>query len=660
MQPTPALQLLGSPGLKIPGRPPAELPAKAYALAALLLLRFAGRAARGVLTSTLWEDAPATRAMADMRQLVARVRAAEREVGRSVFAITRSAIALSAGDLEIDLARLLAVKSIGNEAELNDVIALYRGPLLEGLNGVGVQLDRLVDEERRRIGAHVSDLVLAGAARVGGEPGLEALRHLSKFAPYDEVVCRHLIAALAAEGRHPDVAAAYHDFRSRLRDDLQRQPSAETEELVLRLKRQLAEPTVRSTSRERANPGTEGALPPATSAHPAIIVPRLVVLNPTRTPAAGSAAAFVPWVSALMEDVTIGLCRLRSVAMIAPHSAWQFSKPNVIESVKSYGIDYLLETQVGEDPMDASAARLSVKLVHTETRHIAWADKFRLRKNEAPERHRDLTNWIVRTLADAVEQAELLRHSEMRDPTAYGLYLRGRQHLRALDLPNLRRARKLFAAAIEQAPRFSLPYSSMARTYVFEWLLRAQGNKELLEKAMRLSEQAVALDPFNGDGHRALGRVALYLGDLDASLLCFERAEQYAPHHADLLADYADALMHNSDASKAGDRIELALNLNPLPPDEYLWTAGGVNFFLGRFEEALSRLERMKNQDPALKLLAACAARAGNKAAARRFKERALAINPDFDVEGWIGKLPQRDPRHRKEYADALKAAGFH
>jgi DNA-binding SARP family transcriptional activator/TolB-like protein len=653
----PVLQLLGRPTLAIPGKAAAELPAKAYVLATLLLLRFSGKAPRAVLTSLLWEDAAAARGLADMRQLVARIRAVQQSAGITLFTISRSSVTLNVVGIESDLARLLAISKIDAAASLSEAQALHRGPLLDGLTGLGGKLDRIIHEERQRVDTHFREIMLAGAAQVGGASGLDALRYLTQIAPHDDLVLRRLIAAFAAVDLHHEVDAAYQTFRARLRDDLQRQPSADAEELFLRLKRQTVEPKARGVERGRID--AENDAPHWPAAAP-IVVPRLAILSPSRAPAAGAAAPFLPWVAALLEDVTIGLCRLRSLAMIAPHSAWQFAKTNVTESVKPYGVDYVLETQVGEDPTEAGAARLSVKLVHTATRRIVWAEKYRLRVGEAPERYRDLTNWIVRTLGDAIEQAELVRHGEARDPTAYGLYLRGRQHLRALDLPNLRRARKLFAAAIEEAPQFSLPYSGMARTFVFEWILRQQGDKELLAEAKRLSERAVALDPFDGDGHRELGRAALYNGDLDASLTGFERAEQYAPHHADLLADYADALMHNSKAEKAGRRIDTALELNPLPPDDYLWIAGGISFFLGRYDEAIARLKRMQNQDPALKLLAACAARAGDKPSARRFKERALAINPDFIVDDWIGTLPQRDQRHRTDYADALKAAGFH
>jgi len=656
----PQLQLLGRPRLALAGGRPAEgLPDKAFVLAAMLMLGPSGPISREVLTSRLWEDAGRPNALTNMRQLVARIRHIETELHTSLFEVSRTTIAVAEAAAS-DLATLSRLEPIGTAARLDEVVALYRGDLLEGLEGLGLELTRWIDTQRKGLRDRFIAETLAGADRVGGPAAVRALKRLSEIAPHDEAVCRALLRALMALGDTQGTARVYNEMRSRLRDDLHIQPAAETDELFLNLMRQASEPHARPAASVKKAQAEAAPVEP-NKLRDATGIPRLAILMPAKAPLGAVGVRATALAAALMEDVTIGLCRLRSVAMIAPHSAWQFSRTNFIDAVKPYGIDYVLETQVGDDPAGGEGAlRLAVKLVHTATRQIPWAEKYSLKVGDVAERYRDLSNWIVRTLGDAVEQAELVKHGALRDPDAYGLYLNGRQNMRVLDLPSLRRARKMFSAAVDRTPNFSLAHSGIARTLVLEWILRAQGNRELLEEARRAAQQAVALDPFDGDAHRELGRAALFLGDLDGSLHGFERAEQYAPHHADMLAEYADTLMHNSETVEAKARIDAALGLNPLPPDEYLWSAGGVNFFLGKYEEALGHLERMKNLDPALKLMAACAIRAGDKSAARKYRDRALELNPDFDVETWINKLPQRDPRHRKDYADALKAAGFH
>jgi DNA-binding SARP family transcriptional activator/tetratricopeptide (TPR) repeat protein len=659
----PQLLLFGPPKLVSDNAEIAKMfPAKTYLLAALLLLRVPRTASRQSIATLLWEDAPHTVGLANSRRLLARIREGEASLGWELFSISHDSIGLRDNGEWTDVARFLSERPPASKAELDALFALYRGPLLEGVTGIGIDLGKWLDAERDKLQRRLLDLGLRGGRGVGGAEAVYTLERLSQLAPYSDEVCQDLMTAFAGGGHSQDVVRTFQKFRSAMRDDLQRQPAAETEALFLRLTRQRIEPRTeaRPAAAEALHRHREGDMSQPQASPNVVRIPRMAILMPVLSQGAAPASEVLPMASALLEDVTIGLCRLRSVAMIAPHSAWQFSKPGTLEAIRPFGIDYVLETHVGGHRLKGQPAGLAVKLIHAGTRRIVWAEKYSLAEAEAPERYRNLTNWIVRTLADAVEQAELVNHSIVRDPGAYGLYLNGRQHMRGLDLPSIRRARKLFTAAIEAAPGFSLPYSAVARTLVFEWVLRAQNNRELLEEARRMALRAIELDPFDGDGHRELGRAALYLGELDTSLRDFEDAEQYAPHHADLLADYADALMHNSDAGGAKRRIDAALELNPLPPDDYLWTVGGVNFFTGNYEQALTSLQRMKNTDPALRLMAACAVRAGDKGQARKLRERALALNPDFTIESWISTLPLRAEHHRNEYADALKAAGFH
>jgi uncharacterized protein HemY len=101
------------------------------------------------------------------------------------------------------------------------------------------------------------------------------------------------------------------------------------------------------------------------------------------------------------------------------------------------------------------------------------------------------------------------------------------------------------------------------------------------------------------------------------------------------------------------------MRLNPIPPDEYLWTLGGINFFRGRFEEALLNLGRMRNPEPAYRLMAAAAAMAGQMELARRYRLQALRLQPDFTTARWLSRVPQRDPSDVDLYIDALHKAGF-
>jgi tetratricopeptide (TPR) repeat protein len=190
-------------------------------------------------------------------------------------------------------------------------------------------------------------------------------------------------------------------------------------------------------------------------------------------------------------------------------------------------------------------------------------------------------------------------------------------------------------------------------------VLLGRSEPELLKEAEKIAKEAIDLDPFDASGYHELGRTVLFLHGPDASLEHHYAAERLAPHHADILVDSADTLLHNSDIDRAHARMELALNLNPIPPDEYRWTAGGIRFYRGDYDLGLQMLRGMRQPEPASRLMAACAAMAGDARAARQYREQALSLHPDFTITEWMRVMPQRAKEHQEKYVEALRLAGF-
>lgn len=81
-----------------------------------------------------------------------------------------------------------------------------------------------------------------------------------------------------------------------------------------------------------------------------LILPRLVLLPPTSKHAdAGLALA-----NALIEDVTIELCALRNISIVAPHTAGQIRRDSEKAAVVArHSIAYLLDTRLSEEGLFA-------------------------------------------------------------------------------------------------------------------------------------------------------------------------------------------------------------------------------------------------------------------------------------------------------------------
>ncbi|MDY6963167.1 MAG: hypothetical protein SV862_14870, partial [Pseudomonadota bacterium] len=130
-------------------------------------------------------------------------------------------------------------------------------------------------------------------------------------------------------------------------------------------------------------------------------------------------------------------------------------------------------------------------------------------------------------------------------------------------------------------------------------------------------------------------------------------------HYADVAADYADTLVHASEPRRALEKIEKAIDLNPLSPDVYLWTAAGASYCLGEYEQALSYINRMADSGLANRLSAASWAMLGNQRRAKAFVRKTRETNPDFNVDTWLAAVPIKEQWQKDHYRDGLRKAGF-
>jgi tetratricopeptide (TPR) repeat protein len=231
--------------------------------------------------------------------------------------------------------------------------------------------------------------------------------------------------------------------------------------------------------------------------------------------------------------------------------------------------------------------------------------------------------------------------------------------MRVLDLPSIRRARRAFKAAFSACSDFVPAISGLARSYQLEWLLLARGDSELLGEAARLAKRALEIDPDDARGHRELGICHAYAGRFDESLTALAAGEQRNPQHADLLNDFAEALVHACEPALALEKIGQAIDLNPLCPDQYWWAAAGANYQLERYAEAVSCMEHMQDQTPALRLLAASWGMLGNRERAAGYALLTKETHPDFRIDSYLSVVPFRDPRIIQRYKEGLRAAGF-
>ncbi|MDI5923271.1 peptide antibiotic resistance protein [Rhizobium leguminosarum] len=596
---------------------PVRYPIKGLLMMAHLYAGASHELSRYELAQFLWNDVEADLARLNLRKLLSRIRETDGGRAEMPFDFTATTVRLNtqvvSSDLDIfraggsPLERLNAIAELTQRGFIGNIKPATK--LIDAW--IRAQRDAQALQLRQALLDALPDAQKPGAARTISSAALQILER----DPKDEQV-RALLHRLSG-GSSLNESLPNGDDHARVQ--VKRSETGETPADI-----------------ERISP-----MP--------LILPRLVLLPPTSKHAdAGLALA-----NALIEDVTIELCALRNISIVAPHTAGQIRRDSEKAAVVArHSIAYLLDTRLSEEGLFA-------QLVYFPTDEIIWANRFAMTPDILPRQRRLIAQQLTMSVARELAENEEERLRFEANPEAYHAYLVGSSLMSKLTLPHIRRARKAFKQSLSHKADFSPSFTGLARTFTSEWLVTAQGNNELLHLAEQNALRAIERDPASAAGHRELGVTKLYLGDVDASVAALHLAEELSPHFADVIYSHADTLVHASRPGDALAKIKKAILLNPIAPDAYLWCAAGASFFLEQYEEAIAYVEAMKDKAPAHRIAAASCAMIGDRKRALFHRQRAESINPVFDVEKWLAIVPFKEHWQKELYREGLLKAGF-
>ena len=590
-------------------------PAKGLLMMAYLYTRRQQGLTRHELAGFLWADADAELAGLNLRKLISRIRRVDGDTVSPPFEITTNSIRLVTSVVSVDLQVLEATDP--PLKKLHAITDLLQRGFLETLQPATKPIEDWIGGECRIQRLKLRE-ALFDALPVANSPNhfrmlSGAGLHLLEKDPDDEPVramLRRLPGAAGLGEREKTGGSATYPVVKSLTD---------------------------------IDPRAETATPPR------LVLPRLVLLPPTSQ---GDAPG-LPLASALIEDVTIELCALRNISIVAPHTAEQIRRDsNKAVVIARHSISYLLDTRL-------SGEGLFAQLVYFPTDEILWASRFSMTTETLPMQRRLIAQQLTSSVVHELAKNEQARLSIEENPQAYHSYLIGASLMGKLTLPHIRRARTAFKEALRYHADFSPAFIGLARTYTSEWLVTAQGNAELLQLAETNAMKAIERDAAMPGGYRELGVTKLYLGDVDESVAALSLAEELSPHFADVIYSHADTLVHASRPKDALAKIQKAMSLNPLSPDAYLWCAAGASYFLERYEDAIAYVEAMKDKAPAHRIAAASCAMMGDRKRAQFYRQRAEILNPVFDLEKWLSVVPFKEQWQKELYREGLLKAGF-
>lgn len=623
------IRILGVPEIEV--ATPTTFPEKGYALIAALILAPEKKQSRQVLASMLWEDVDQARALANLRQLLMRLKKLQPEDEPFVLAPGTMLVA-GPGSERSDLAFFLEGCQATDIEKRMRALSLMRGQLLDGIDTGQDQFYLWLLSERGRIRDHffslaatlLEDLTRFGASKQRDIAAVAKL--VIDYEPDREDSYRLVMEAYARSG-HTDGIARTYETLSRVLKSEQRAPSAAV-----------------TAIHKRVLSGNALVIPHEVSARN-----HTVSRVGFRAPIQVDGTAASPIINAFIEDVANSLTRFRSFAVIAPHTT--FAMSGEVPADRLANLDFTVRSTL------LTPDHISCSVVHEASSQILWSAEYVLGGKNFHLAFRFLSKSIAATVAEVIERHSL-DPSGVYTPTAYLHLLEGQRLLKNCDLPLLRRARREFRQAVDLDRGMAAPRARIAQTLQLEWLMLGGNDPYLLQRARAEAEAAIEADPASCMGHWMSAVVALYQRDYEGSALKFAEAETLAPHSADLLLQYADALAHFGEPAEGWKRFELAIDLNPMAPDIYWWAGASIAFKIGDYGKSVELCRKMSNDEPALRVLTASLALSGDLDEARNAADRLMEIYPGMTAREIVRLSPDKNSAANEEFYNGLRLAG--
>jgi DNA-binding SARP family transcriptional activator/TolB-like protein len=653
------VRLFGPPRFVVDGEVQ-SLPDKAFVLLAILAAAESKSASRSQIRAILWGDFDREKANANLRQLIARILKFGQKFDLSLLDIRGDMVSLNEAAVSIDCGAFMTLQRGGPDGlpaaqRCETLLALWTGRLLDGFGFDEAAVDEWMEANREQMRERFVDASREALdAATDPESADAAWRLALKVLDVDrteEAAYRAMMRICAAKGDRGFALRIFGRCKRTMATELGVLPSAQTLELAAALRHRdtdaLEEPVVQPGLREREVPFA--ARKPDRQIPVVLILPPISVVadDMTRTMSLG-----------FVEDLTIGLSRFRRFAVIAAHSGASvaFGTRGLSDALAVLDVDYAVATSL----MPATHGhRFGVRLTDVSSSEVLWATETDFTFATLGGTFDRVTGLILRSMVNAIDEAEVRTPIPAGEYTAYRNLLEGRRLLHGSDLQSIRRARRMFKEALTQVPNYPAAVVGLARTMTYEWVVRGMVENDLLKESIDLASKAASLDPHDGRALRERGYANLYLRRHDESLQDFSQAVALNPHDADILEGYADSLAHSGDPRQGLNLFTRAIELNPIPPDEYAWTLGSIYYQLGDYRAALQALRPVEDSPATARLLAACTAQLGDLELARHYSKVVKSVYPDFQAERVRSIVPNRNAEDTEHFIDGLKRAGL-
>lgn len=640
---------------------------KTRCLLALLALNPGAAMNREQLASLLWDPAPEELARGSLRQSIKELREVLGPPGDDALISDRFSLSLRPGAFDVDVLTfrsLIAAGTTDAQAVLS-AAALWHGELLGAALPPAPVFEAWVQVERSNLrSALTKSLTDHLERRMAADDFSDArlAEELVRIEPSHELAHQFLMQFHATHGDQSAALRQYGLLETSLADELDSEPSTESNDLLVAIKRG-------DISLHRPVPARAPAQTPSRQG-PSRQGPPRITIRPPLTRYGDSSMDYLGEGFAYLAKTC--LSRFRCWIVIPWPSSGYASATAVDYMAVGRAIDADFAVDMVLDWRSATR-KLFVSLIDCRDGSEVWSTIYPISEHDLLELSSSVAGALAAHLASQVNYITLRRfaRSVPGSPVAYDLWLRGHQLSRLWTVEADAQAEALFAQAIAMDPGLACGHSSLAQIMNTRAMVRPGYPARATDAAAGLkhAQKAVALDPFDSRCHISMAWSWLIAGSAERANSHFRLAVDLNPHESETLIAAAAGMGFLGQMREAYEWSDQAIRLNPIYPEYYSAYLAGIHYLNGDYRAAIAAVDKCPDVLPDLVVWAAAAwARLGHADEAARayviFREITLPLwegaHPPTaaDLEDWLlSTMPIVNKQARTQFEQGIRLA---
>lgn len=369
----------------------------------------------------------------------------------------------------------------------------------------------------------------------------------------------------------------------------------------------------------------------------------------------------------LAEGIIDGLSKSDHIFVIARNSTFTYKgKPVKVKQVaEEMGVRYVIEGSVQQEK---NRVRITVQLIDALTGRHLFSERYDRDLKEILRLQDEITMKVLTAVRVKLTTGELARVHEIgtKNLDAYLKVLQAGEHKGGtMNKERVERAMQLLEEAIALDPEYAYAYSLLSTAHFDLVALGASGSpRESLQRALELGKKAIALDDSNSSVHACLTFPYIYLTEFDKAISEAEKAISLSPNSALAYWALGTALGFSGRPQEAIPMLQKSLRLSPIPVhSQVLGILANAYTALGQYEEAVTTYKKVlqiygPDHLMAHLSLANVYAAMGRENEARAEAAEVMRIDPKFSLERLIKGLPY-DQSRKDRMAENLGKAGL-